>query len=415
MLGKGPPLVPARFLAMLAAALLTSGERLALAQGGVGRREVPTPTIPEIQKERPPPPSQSESSSSQPDAAAPEPPSTAKKPEENRGGRVIVPLVVYTPEMQLGLGGFLVQFFRLGNEAPDSRVSSLAFVALVTTRKQAIFEIHPDFYWDDERNHIMGKLEYQRFPDSFWGIGPRTRDGDKEDYLRERVRFHGGFYRRIAGRMFAGLTTDLMDLRAVYSKPDGLFETQDIPGKHGGFTAGAGPTLSFDNRDNAISTRSGTLLTATLLGYDRVLGSRYDFSKLFTEARVFFPVGDESALALRYYGEFQAGVVPYYHLAMLGGDELLRGYYMGRYRDKNLVALEAEYRFPLFWKFGAVMFAGAGDVADRALDLPKEPIRWAGGGGLRLSLNSKERLNLRLDVGAGPDTFGVYFTAREAF
>jgi hypothetical protein len=43
------------------------------------------------------------------------------------------------------------------------------------------------------------------------------------------------------------------------------------------------------------------------------------------------------------------------------------------------------------------------------------PIRWAAGGGLRLSLNTEERLNLRLDVGVGPDTYGVYFTAREAF
>jgi hypothetical protein len=381
-----------------------------LGEDAVGPHDVPTPTIPEIQKERPgdaPKPTATLA-----DAASVE---QKKGDGENQSGTVIVPLVVYTPEMQLGIGGLLVQFFRIGDATADSRVSSVAFVALVTTRKQAIFEIHPDFYWDDERNHLTGKFEYQRFPDSFWGIGPHTRDQDEEDYERERGRFRGGFYRRFLGRVYAGVSTDLMLFTARYTDPTGIFETEPVPGKNGGFTGGYGPSVAFDSRDNTVATRSGTLLSSTWLGFARALGSRYEFWKLFTEARQFFPIGKESALGVRYYGEFQAGDVPYYHLAMLGGDELLRGYYMGRYRDKNLVAFEAEYRFPLFWKFGAVTFAGIGDVADRFAQLPKEPIRFAGGGGFRLSLNSKERLNLRLDVGAGPDTWGLYFTAREAF
>ena len=49
------------------------------------------------------------------------------------------------------------------------------------------------------------------------------------------------------------------------------------------------------------------------------------------------------------------------------------------------------------------------------LDLLHEPIRWAVGGGLRFSLSDSERLNLRLDAGFGPGTWGIYFTAREAF
>ncbi|HEX9620629.1 MAG TPA: hypothetical protein VF989_10860, partial [Polyangiaceae bacterium] len=102
-------------------------------------------------------------------------------------------------------------------------------------------------------------------------------------------------------------------------------------------------------------------------------------------------------------------------LAMLGGDELLRGYFLGRYRDENLGALETEYRFPLYWRFGGVAFAGAGQVADGLEDLGGEPTRWAVGAGLRFSLNDDEHLNLRLDFGVGPGTHGIYVTAREAF
>jgi hypothetical protein len=398
---------------LYALALVAAAEGEARAEVVPDRHELPPTVMPALEEDKPAPGAESRAPKPTP---PPEAPAEKEAKKDDGHGTVIVPVVVYTPEMQIGVGGFLVQFFHLGHVASDSRASSLAFVALVTSRKQAIFEIQPDFYWDDERNHVTGKLEYQRFPDTFWGIGPNTRDEDATDYLRERVRFRGGFYRRVTGRLYAGLTTDLMDLRAIYSaNPNGIFEREDIPGKAGGFTSGLGPTLSFDSRDSAVSARTGNLLTATLLGFDKAIGSQYSFSKIFTEARHYFPVGDQSALALRYYGEFQAGEVPYYHLAMLGGDELLRGYYMGRYRDKNMVALEAEYRFPLFWRFGAVAFAGAADVAPKVEDLLKEPIRWAGGGGLRLSLNQEQRLNLRLDVGVGPDTYGVYFTAREAF
>lgn len=370
--------------------------------------DVPSRTVKEIEQDR-------RTAATQ--AAAKE---AAKKPEEKpkeedeRSGRVIVPLVIYTPETHVALGGLVVQFFRIGNAPIESRVSSVAVDALVTTRRQAIFEIMPDLYWDEESNHIFGKLEYQRFPDSFWGIGPDTPDYE-ERYDRERLRLRLGLQRRVFGNFFAGVYGEWMYFDATYSDPNGTFLRQNVPGEEGGFTSGLGPMLTFDSRDNAVSSRSGTLLTTTWLGFSPVIGSRYDFWTLQTEARQFFPVGDHSALALRYYGEFQGGDSPYYHLAMLGGDELLRGYFLGRYRDKDLLALEAEYRFPLFWRFGAVVFAGAGEVADSFLELGSQTIHWALGGGLRLAINTRERLNLRLDVGVGPHTFGVYFTAREAF
>jgi hypothetical protein len=338
-----------------------------------------------------------------------------KEEGDPSSGRVIVPLVLYSPETHIAFGGLVIQFFRIGDAPKDSRVSSIAADALVTTRRQAIFELLPDLYWDNEDNHVFGKLEYQRFPDSFWGIGPHTPDSAEERYERERLRLRTGLLRRVHGPLYAGIYDEIMYYEGKYPDPNGTFARLDVPGEEGGFTSGIGPMLTYDSRDNAVQSRAGTLLSLTWLGFGPFVGSQHDFWKLQTEARHFFPLGALSALGFRYYGEFQGGSVPFYHMAQLGGDELLRGYFMGRYRDKNLVVLESEFRFPLFWRFGAVAFAGAGDVAEKFVDLAKNPIRWAVGGGLRLSINTKERLNLRLDVGVGPHTYGVYFTAAEAF
>jgi len=329
-------------------------------------------------------------------------------------GLVVFPLAMYSPETHVGLGGLLVRFFRVGDSPVESRVSSFSVVALVTSRYQAIIELLPEIYWDNEDNLVAARLEYQRYPDSFWGIGDDTPEDAEERYLRERVRLRMTPRRRIAGPIYAGLNADFMYLHGTYNET-GIFASEDIPGEPGGFTSGIGPAASYDTRDNTVSSRAGTLLQAAWIGFHEVIGSEYDFWKLLTEARHFFPIGQESALGLRYYGEFQAGTVPYYHLAMIGGDELLRGYFMGRYRDEHLVALEAEYKFPLFWRFGAVVFAGAAEVASKPSEIDADPIRWAAGGGLRFALSREERLNLRLDAGVGPGTFGVYFTAREAW
>lgn len=345
--------------------------------------------------------------------APPRTPAKAEQKEEEGGGNVVVPLVMYTPETHVGVGAFYVHFFRL-TTGMHGRVSSLAAVALITTRRQAVFELHPDFYWGKDRFHVLGKLEYQRFPDSFWGVGNNTHDADEERYQRDRLRFRGGPSYELVPRLYVGLATDVMQYTARYSDPNGVFATHDFPGEAGGFTAGLGPTVSLDTRDNAVATREGTLLSGAFHWFGSPI-SRYDFRKFLFEARRFFVIVGEHILGLRFYAEVQGGEVPYYHLAMLGGDELLRGYYLGRWRDKNLAALETEYRFPLVWRFGGVAFAGAGEVARKTEDLGTVPIRWAIGGGLRFSLNSDERLNLRLDAGFGPDTYGFYFTAREAF
>jgi hypothetical protein len=334
---------------------------------------------------------------------------------EDDSGFVVVPLAIYSPETHFGLGGFGVHYFRLPREEGETRVSSIAAVAFATTRKQLILELLPEFYWDRDGFHIDGKIEYQYFPDSFWGIGANAPDSAEERYLRERVRTRGIGRRRVYGPLYLGIHWDVMGFFPTIRETDGIFATEDVPGEAGGATSGWGPTAQFDTRDNTIESRSGSLLSITYDRFDQIWGSEYEFNKLVLEARHFFSLGMAHALGIRFYGEANGGDVPFYLLGMLGGDELLRGYFLGRYRDKWLGAAEIEYRFPIFWLFRGVAFAGAGEVAKRPSELDLDPLRWSVGAGLRLALNQKERLNLRFDFGIGPRTHGFYLSASEAF
>lgn len=346
------------------------------------------------------------------DAVVPPPAPALARPAP--GGNVIVPILLYTPETHFGLGGLFAHLFRT-TKAPRARTSSIGLLALITTRRQAIFEAHPDVYLASDDLHVFGKLEYQRYPDSFFGIGNQSRNEDEERYVRDRLRVRPVVQHRLTGQLYAGVLGDAMRFRPEYFDTDGLFALREIPGEQGGVTIGIGPTLTLDTRDNTLWAREGALLTGNYLEFFPSFGSNYQFRKFQADARFFVPIASEQVLAMHLYGEAQGRTVPYYHLAMLGGDELLRGYYLGRYRDKNLLALDIELRSPVYWRFGAVAFAGAGKIGGELEELAAAPLRWTVGGGARFALDTEERLNLRLDVGIGPDTQGLYFTAREAF
>ena len=130
--------------------------------------------------------------------AAPSAPALARP---SSGGNVIVPVVVYTPETQLGLGALFAHLFRT-LRAPEARTSSIGLVGLITTRRQVVFEVHPDVYLASDDLHLFGKFEYQHYPDSFFGIGNDGDDDEVEErYERDRLRMRPVLQHRRTGQL----------------------------------------------------------------------------------------------------------------------------------------------------------------------------------------------------------------------
>jgi hypothetical protein len=102
-------------------------------------------------------------------------------------------------------------------------------------------------------------------------------------------------------------------------------------------------------------------------------------------------------------------------MSYLGGSDIMRGFYSGRYRDKDLIATQAEYRRQLTNKWGFVVFAGLANVSDKLSDFDFSFLKNSLGLGLRRVLDKKERVNLRLDVGFGDGQPNFYVNIAEAF
>ena len=102
-------------------------------------------------------------------------------------------------------------------------------------------------------------------------------------------------------------------------------------------------------------------------------------------------------------------------LSLLGGQTLMRGYYRGRYRDKDMVVVQLEYRMPVWRRLGLVGFFGCGDVSDRLSQFRLESFKMTGGFGVRYRIQRQQGSNLRLDFGLSRESSGVYVTVNEAF
>ena len=113
---------------------------------------------------------------------------------------------------------------------------------------------------------------------------------------------------------------------------------------------------------------------------------------------------------------FCTGEVPFYDLALMGGENTMRGYYQGALRDRVLLDTQVEYRMPIWSIFGIVGWVGTGRVAHSYEDLAIDGFWLSYGVGLRLMVDSEHQTNLRFDWGFGQSGIkGFYINFAEAF
>jgi hypothetical protein len=96
----------------------------------------------------------------------------------------------------------------------------------------------------------------------------------------------------------------------------------------------------------------------------------------------------------------------------------MRGYYLGRFRDNNVIVAQSEYRilpFRFSKRLGAAVFASAGAVAPSVGQFYFRNVQVAGGLGLRYLLFPKKDIYLRFDVGFTREGMNLYIANGEAF
>lgn len=333
---------------------------------------------------------------------------------------VAYPTFAFAPETSVELGVRTFSLFNVYGDTARNRLSEVNLYLFGTFKGQFGGWVENAVFSNQNLFFFLGRVRYQQFPLLYFGIGP----GAPKDYtalvnsrffqIRQRV------LRQAVGHWYLGLEFDFQDMRRVtFEKNDQLLTTGLPLGAAGSTNTGLGPALVYDSRPNILNVRRGEFLEVGALFYDARLGNRYPYRGLILDARAYRPLGRTNrVLAAQVYGNFLTGQVPFNNLALLGGESLMRGYYLGRYRDKNLVAAQVEARwlpFAFSKRWGGALFAGAGGVAPTVGDFRLDGFRWAAGGGIRFAIYPKKDVYIRGDVGFTREGRGFYISLGEAF
>jgi hypothetical protein len=353
--------------------------------------------------------------------------------ERPRSSCVILPYAYYSPETKLAFGVGGIYSFRTGDAAkaiapgsdsicsidaiPGDRPSSVRVAATYTQQNQMILAILPELYLDNERHYFAGFYGYYRYPDRFWGIGGDTPDSAEEKYRSNDFESSTSVQMQIAPGLYLGPLYEYRYLSVDETEAQGQLQTGTVPGSQGGSASGLGVILRHDTRDHVYQPATGFYNQVSAVAFSKGLGSDYTFEVLSLDLRLYHrSVFRSHVVAIQTYDVFIFGEAPFQRLALLGGSYSMRGYYKGRYRDRNMITTQVEYRFPIAWRIGATTFVGAGEVLSSASDCSLERLKYCAGFGLRFLFDAQERINARLDFGfGGGNNAGIYAMVLESF
>jgi hypothetical protein len=284
---------------------------------------------------------------------------TSDSTEKSKVQNLVYPTIAYSPEThwEFGVSSVAVGFAK---QDTNNRLSELRAFSFITSLRQYGLTIEHALYSNRNLWFMLGLLKTQSFPLSYHGIGyntPKEKVAVVEAFTfnwRER------FLRKLSGNFYLGLELDFQRLSRVnfksYSDDTLILKP---PGYSGYDNFGAGIGVLYDNRHNVLNVRKGFFAEVALLNYSKVFGGTSNFSSIFTDVRYFYPIRNRNVLAVQSIGQFTLGDAPFNQYALMGGEMMMRGYYLGRFRDKHYLSFQAEYRMlPLSFakKFGVAFF-----------------------------------------------------------
>jgi outer membrane protein assembly factor BamA len=338
-----------------------------------------------------------------------------EKKEQKGSGWLVLPIVYYTPETKIAVGAGAMYYWRPPHVSIDSRPSNIAMTGTYTQLKQWDLTVAPDLFFKDEEYRVQGLFNVRKFVDKFYGIGNDNPVGNEENYTTRSFVYYARFQKQIFTDLHLALQHDYQYNNVIESDPGGQLESDEIPGSEPSSISGFSLVMIWDSRDNLFAPYHGSYWEASAAIFRKGIGSDYNFERYNLNLRSYIPTFPRHVLALQLYGNFINGEAPFQILSYLGGQNFMRGYYMGRFRDKHAVILQSEYRLPVWWRFGGAAFASVGDVVPKLDQFKLSNLKVTYGVGIRFAVDPKERLNLRLDFAWADDTAGFYFTFIEAF
>ncbi|GEA61006.1 BamA/TamA family outer membrane protein [Vibrio comitans] len=324
----------------------------------------------------------------------------------------VLPGPFANPEQGVGIGVAAVGLYAPQGLETGNQLSTLTLSGYVSSEGTYGIGIDNTTFLNQNqwKLGLMGRLS--QTPSKYWGVGKDAAEEDGNETQHEALflrleptvsyQFVDGYFIK-TGIDATFLYHQESDGSAL--TPEQLEDTTNL---------GIILALEYDTRDYETNPYSGRFVSLEHRWYVKTFGGDYDYEELTFNYREYVNLYDDNILAFDYFvqGLSNDEDLPWFAMSKLGGDDRMRGYYSGRYRDRYQMTAQLEYRHKFNQRHGAVIWGGAGNIAPHFEGLFEDSWLPTYGVGYRFAF--KPRVNVRLDLGFGDETT-VYFNIHEAF
>jgi hypothetical protein len=244
----------------------------------------------------------------------------------------------------------------------------------------------------------------------FYGLGPDSQRADQSDYGLRSTIFGASAGVRPFPKLIVGTSLEYLTPSVGRGNDDRVPDVEDSFGE--AEAPGVSQRADFLRTHGYVELdyrqprypRQGGFLRADISHYeDRTTGS-YTFNRYDFDARQFIGfLAGRRVLGLRGFvsttDEREGGVVPFYGMPTLGGNDTLRGFRMYRFRGPHALLLQAEYRWEIWSGLDGALFYDAGKTPLERSDINFKGLESDYGFGFRF--NTDNGIIFRADAGFG--------------
>lgn len=278
----------------------------------------------------------------------------------------------------------------------------------------------------DERVFLQFRARRRVMPrEDFFGLGSDSARAERTSYFQEEDSATLAAGVRPVPWLRLGGSAEWLDINVGsgtdprFPSTEVLFNDENTPGlndqpdffKSEGFVA-------IDWRDSPGNPRYGGYYAAGFSSFKDLSLDAFDFHRFEVEVQQYVPFNaGHRVIAFRFGSSFddpgQGKRVPFYLQKFLGGSNDLRGFREFRFRDKNRMVFNLEYRWEAFSGLDMALFGDAGKVFADRKDFDLKRLEKAYGFGLRF--NTVKNVFLRLDFARGREGLRTFITFENVF
>lgn len=334
-----------------------------------------------------------------------------------------IPVLGYAQETGFEFGLGALYSFYVDRKDTTNRSSNFSGTASYSTKKTYNVALKGDAWTKGNRYHFIGEVRFKKMPFNFYGIGNNTLKSDEDKLVQQQFKLLFDAEKSFIKSAYTGISVGFEDYEFKDQTPGGIFTySTKLYDRSGGTVAWIGVSQSYDTRNSNNFPTKGFFGRITYqYAPDIYGGSNFTGSQIKVNLRNFWSIAPKLVLGVQgLYHTVQGDQTPFYLLPQLGNDEIMRGYYTGRYREENLLAGQTELRYRFMNRFGIVAFAGIGKVFSNG-NFSLDDVKPNYGVGGRYFFDTAKGLSVRLDYGVGEKKpnekrqSGFYISLAEAF